>query len=150
MSDGRMFTDYGSRCDMNASKTQESSKTKNMDSYSYRQYLVANADALLAEMRSKAYASGRCGPCEEPFAVGTMLPEKEIDVCDASTCTRQLIGDGSGVGLGRFYSLESSTNDEYTKFKENEQKELRAKANCCGTPGDYDNYYGMSDLKQFN
>ena len=55
------------------------------------------------------------------------------------------VGNGSGVGLGRYYGEESATNKEFMDFKTKEQEELKGGANCCGTSGDYANYYPPAD-----
>lgn len=140
MSDGRMFTDYSARCDVNFVKSlQESGQA--LDSYGYRQYLLNNADSLMDEIRNDVYMKAKCGPCVEPVMRGTMLEEKEIDVCNDRTCTRKLTGKSNGIGLGRWYGDENAENKKFTEFKTCEQEELKAKANCCGTPADYGNYY---------
>lgn len=140
MSDGRIFTDYRSRCDINFLDDG-----KVLDSYTYRQFLLRNADELIGGMRRTAYMAARCGPCEEPYHQGTMLPELEQDVCDTRTCSRRTL-DGTGQGLGRWYSEQSAHNQGFAEFKAREQAELRSSANCCGTKQDYENYYPPGDI----
>lgn len=95
MSDGRIFTDYRSRCDINYIQSQ-----KGMDSYAYRQYLLQNADKIIDAFREAAYVPARCDVCPQGSDAGTMLSEKECDVCNARTCTRAEV-DAAGIGLGR-------------------------------------------------
>ena len=139
MSDGRMFTDYGSRCDINyISHLKQSGKA--MDSYTYRQFLLENADNIIDGMRTNAYMKGRCGPCVEPFFQGTMMPEKDIEVCDGRKCTISTVNP-NGVGIGRYYGEESRYNPEFMEFKKREQEAFKNEANCCGSSADYQNYY---------
>lgn len=140
MSDGRIFTDYSSRCDLNfVTHLNQSGKT--MDSYKYRQFLLQNADKLMSDIRSEVNLRTRCGPCMEPFESGTMLSEKEQDVCDDRTCARKLIGNGHGIGVGRSYGNQSAFQADYDESRKRKQMGMPSQANCCGTKSDYDNYF---------
>lgn len=125
MADGRLFTDYRPRCDVNFIRGDGVPR----DSYEYRQFLMNNADGLMAAWRGDAYAGARCGPCVPPYNVGTMLPEQNRVKCDAKTCTT---GDAVpfGLGQGRDYGLVPDA--QFLGFKQREQQELASGANCCG------------------
>jgi hypothetical protein len=150
MSDGRLFTDYGSRCDINYIDDQ--GQGKSLDSYNYRQYLTKNADAVLYQARKKTYDRVVCGPCEEPYNIGTMMPESALEVCNTRNCARKVLDDGSsvGIGLGRWYGeatpYRSSQTIQSQDPQENhlwETSKLKTQgANCCANnPDDYTAYF---------
>lgn len=95
MADGRAFTDYRPRCAINFQNIS-------MNSYDYRQYLIANAESIMQERRDTAYEANKCGPCVAPFNQGTMLPEQSMVTCDKSTCSFK-VTDPTGLGMGRQY-----------------------------------------------
>lgn len=70
MADGRAYTDYRPRC-----MTQYVMNNKAMSSFEQRQYLIRNADNIIHHNVAAAYTANACGPCVEPYDVGTMLPE---------------------------------------------------------------------------
>lgn len=116
MSDGRLFTNYNSRCAMQASvlppKLNESSAT-GLDSYETRQYMIRNADAIIQSQRSLASCAARCQPCGKD----TMLPEYEIDSCDLLNCRRTQTRTAPGVrglGLGRDHGIAGSQVERQT------------------------------------
>jgi hypothetical protein len=133
MSDGRLFTDYRSRCGINF---PTSTGLNNYDSYSYRQHLMHNGEAFLDAWRGAAYTAAQCGPCAEPFVSGTMLPERLRESCDAARCQRVEVNP-NGIGLGRAYSSVAKRDPEV----ERRAQERQQTANCCGHPSDYDGYY---------
>lgn len=96
MSDGRLFTNYSSRCAMEAA-VFTTPRSSDMDSYDTRQFLIHNAENIIRAQRQAAITSAQCGPC-----VNTMLPEKIIDTCDTHKCSRSP-GSADGIGLGRNY-----------------------------------------------
>ena len=104
MADGRAFTDYRPRCAINF-------KNISMNSYDYRQFLIANAERLMQEGRDAAYQENKCGPCVAPFNEGTMLPEQSMVTCDASTCSFK-VTDPNGLGMGRQYGNGIMTDAE--------------------------------------
>lgn len=95
MSDGRLFTNYNSRCAIQAAVGGPS----DMDSYGTRQYMIHNAASIIQSQRDAAACAARCGPCGKD----TMLPELEVDSCDLSKCVRKPSGATDGLGLGRNY-----------------------------------------------
>lgn len=143
MSDGRLFTDYRARCDINYVSTPELTEHGAMDSYTYRQYLLNNADRLLSQMRQNAFDSVVCGPCMEPYMTGTMLPEQQLLVCDGRTCSLRPTGkhtDGVALAVGRWYGDAFSGMTEQQQEYAQSDAEIRAgKTNCCGaSEEDYD------------
>lgn len=103
MSDGRSFTDYRTRCSVNAElfdKVAVNNVIKS--SYQSRMYLQRNADSIIESNRENAINNlAPCAPCGRDFNdPGTMLPEKYIVRCDATSCYRDLVNP-SGLGDGR-------------------------------------------------
>lgn len=100
MSDGRLFTNYDSRCSIMAAvlpETMGRMSAMGMDSYDTRQYMIHNADSIIQAQRASATSAAQCRPCGKD----TMLPEIEIDTCDAVKCVRRPSGSEDGLGLGR-------------------------------------------------
>jgi len=110
MADGRNFTDYRPRCFQ-----QYVVDKKLMNSFDQRMYLTQNAEYLMKKNATTAYLQNRCGPCEEPYDVGTMLPERVQQVCDANSCTFN-ITDPYGLGLGRQYIMTDEDQAFHDKF----------------------------------
>jgi hypothetical protein len=173
MSDGRLFTNYRSRCDINYVTSREPGST--MDSYAYRQHLLANGENIMKSMRECATNNAKCGPCVEPFQVGTMLPEQQIDVCDEKTCYRknvEIVPPEGGLGLGRWFGSFSDaapvlTNTPYERAEEiygndnisnkttkskktNKNAISKPKSNCCETPDDTLNYFPPLELQNIS
>jgi hypothetical protein len=144
MADGRLFTDYRPRCDVNYVLPEG----PGLDSYTYRQFLINNADKLMSTERAATYKQAMCGPCVEPYTRGTMLPEASITTCDKKTC-RTLAGDPSGLGLGRSYGETpdtAATRVAFLQTKAQEQAALKTSGNCCASPDV--NFYSPSRMAQ--
>jgi hypothetical protein len=146
MADGRHFTDYRPRCQTNAIIPNN----QPLNSYEYRQYLINNADGLMKDNRLHAYNINMCGPCVEPFDIGTMLQEESIVMCDANTC-KTMVNDPNGLGTGRQYATlaNSKSRTEFLKAKHNEQTFMRQHTNCCTNSDDDLKYYpydGSADV----
>lgn len=146
MADGRHFTDYRPRCLTNYAFPTD----RPMSSYEYRQYLVHNATELMQQNKRAFYKTNSCGPCVEPFNVGTMLPEQNMVECDASTCKISM-NDQNGLGNGRKYSSSvDQAQQAFLKMKQKEQEILSQQKNCCTTSEDdlslypFDNSFGSS------
>lgn len=112
MSDGRLFTDYSSRCAIQAAVLlpglNQASAT-GLDSYQTRQYMIRNADAIIQSQRGLASCAARCKPCGKD----TMLPEFEIDSCDLLKCKRtRTHTEVQGLGLGRDHGHATGTSSE--------------------------------------
>lgn len=139
MADGRLFTDYRPRCDINFLPT-----TEPLNSYAYRQFLIANGNKLLTEHRVSAYNSAVCGPCMSPYDVGTMLPEQSRMTCDGQTCSVKLVNP-QGVGLGREYGMqpeEAAARSQFLAQKQQEQARMATPGgNCCASDVDRADYY---------
>ena len=146
MSDGRTFTDYRPRCIANFAIVEGNFSLPN--SYEYRQYLINNAEDIMSANKKASYAVNSCGPCAAPYNIGTMLPEQNMQKCDASKCSFYT-GDPSGLGLGRKYSTngESSSKNEFLAMKEQEQ--LKFSNTSCGvTNADKYSSYDHQPVKQ--
>jgi hypothetical protein len=95
MADGRSLTDLSSRC-AQLKSVQDMSGT--VDAYDMRQYLVANADAVMqAEREAAAKRTGMSCPGTMPSA---MLAEAYAIVCTPQGCEHQL-RQPDGLGDGR-------------------------------------------------
>lgn len=144
MSDGRLFTDYRPRCQLNPVFPPPNTDAY-LDSYKYRQYLIHNADKILNAMRAEAYAAAVCAPCFADYDdAGTMLPHKNIERCDGRTCA--VYGnDPNGLGLGRAYGGTGYEGDHrrFLAEKADETEYFKQNANCCATPKEDLNYYPM-------
>lgn len=144
MADGRIFTDYRPRCDLNYSIPGAKDSMMGSSSYTYRQYLIQHADQLMAGQRALTYGSAVCGPCMPPYDVGTMLPEQSIVKCDAQVCTR-VGNDPSGIGQGRFYGATpdaAAARAQFLARKASEQVALAKAGNCCASSDDLAEYFG--------
>ena len=133
MADGRMFTDYRPRCDRDLQYMGDPLAT---NSYAYRQFLIHNADGVLAQQRQQAFAGAFCGPCVQPYDRGTMLPEADRFVCNASTCDR-VAGAPGGLGSGREYGATPEQASAHARFLEQQealQRRATPTAGCCGAP----------------
>jgi hypothetical protein len=140
MADGRLFTDYRPRCDINFLYPP---KDQYLDSYNYRQFLIKNTEKILQQQRRSAYDVAACGPCVEPYAVGTMLPEQTIQTCTKSTCSFAT-NDPAGLGLGRNYGTERFFFQQGTAPP---KPDLAAEhANCCVTPKDAAVFYPIEGI----
>lgn len=90
MADGRAFTDYRPQCLLNNSR---------LNSYDYRMFLMKNAEKII-ENNEKSVKTN-C-PCFDHDEVGTMLPERNMVVCNKNTCFVNA-SDKNGLGNGRMY-----------------------------------------------
>jgi hypothetical protein len=141
MSDGRLFTDYRPRCISNMLPDT------NMNSYEYRQYLQANATKIMDATRREIYDANKCGPCMQPYNIGTMLPEKSIVTCDSSTCKSSVV-NVNGLGTGRSYSKPSSTEQHFIAQKEEESSRMMKNFESCVLTHDDPLFYSYSKTVQ--
>jgi hypothetical protein len=96
MSDGRQFTDYNPRCQIQTNTIDG----KVMNNYELRQYLIHNAVNIMSENRENVMYTASC---PTPINTqGTMLPEQTIVKCDKNVCS-VVTNDQNGIGQGRFY-----------------------------------------------
>lgn len=104
MSDGRIFTDYRTRCLLNDDIVSQLNKNNStISSYESRLYLQRNAETIMEKNKQNASDNLLCGPCTRPFTdPGTMLPEKYVVRCDNVSCLRQEVNP-MGLGDGRNY-----------------------------------------------
>ena len=164
MADGRSFTDYRPRCIANfAVAGGDAFAGANIEgnydlpnSYEYRQYLVKNGSDIMANNRQQAYQNNACGPCKNPYNDGTMLAEKNMVKCDSSTCSFYQ-NDAGGIGTGRMYDTDPAaaassmqSQARFLKIKEQEQKAMAKKENCCWTKSDDMNVFSYDYASTFN
>ena len=132
MSDGRAFTDYKPRCGVYESLTklsQSASSQQPMNSYELRQYMIANAESIMQQNRTYVEQMNACGPCKQPYNVGTMLPEQSMVKCNTSTCSVST-NDPYGLGQGRDYGAPTDT--DFLKRMEQRDAQMRTNpTNCC-------------------
>lgn len=143
MSDGRHFTDYRPRCAVNY---PADFKNAPMNSYDYRQYLINNAEALMSANLDRAFKDNACGPCVEPFNQGTMLPEQNMQECNASTC-KIWTSDTNGLGLGRKFGEtpeQEAIRKEYLESREKLNKDMKSNGNCCFRKEDDANMWSVT------
>jgi hypothetical protein len=140
MADGRHFTDHRPRCDVNYIFPRD----KSVNSYDYRMFLVHNTDHLIRSSRDATYAQNVCGPCKDPYNVGTMLPEASKVVCDAQSC-RVVEHDPAGLGQGRQYAeaFAQPAESAFLKHKQQETDVFSKYANCCAPQEDVLNYHSI-------
>lgn len=88
MSDGRLVTDYRSKCERNVPVGKQ---------FATHQFMVHNADTLIAESRRRqALWNGAV------FGMAATEPRPAvIQTCDADRCTIEPTGDFFGVGIER-------------------------------------------------
>ena len=144
MSDGRHFTDFRPRC---FGQYMIKEEKKIPSSFDYRMYLTRNASEIMAKNALDAYQQNVCGPCMEPFNVGTMLPEYEMQTCNTRTCSVKN-NDPAGLGLGRDNGFVDKGRQEFLRQKEKENEYFKAKANCCSTIQDDLHYYPIDGVVQ--
>lgn len=146
MSDGRLFTNYRPR-----SSTQYFNMVMNQmpDAYSYRQYMTQNAEELIKRNAAEAYARAACGPCDNPYDRGHMLPEMDKQTCDARSCTFRT-ADPWGLGRGRMYSddMEDEAKKSFLEAKKKEQEWFKGVSECCGTNLEEMQYFPVSGKVQ--
>ena len=71
MADGRHFTDYRPRCQV---EQIVHAANPTFNSFQQRHVLTNNATVLMEQNRSEACAQNCCGPCVAPYQSGTMRP----------------------------------------------------------------------------
>jgi hypothetical protein len=96
--------------------------------------MTQNAEELIKHNAAEAYMRTACGPCDEPYDRGHMLPEQDEQVCDARKCTFR-VTDPFGLGRSRMYDedMEQKAKKAFLEAKAREQQWFKNKAECCGT-----------------
>ena len=112
MTDGRVMTDYRPRCIVNSDLINTVAANDLVkSSYETRIYLQKNAENIMKNEVKKTI-SNLIPSVESKQPIGnatTMLPEKFLVTCDATSCSRKLFNE-NGLGDGRTvdYSLYNS------------------------------------------
>lgn len=135
MADGRNFTDYRPRCFQ-----QYIMEDKLMSSFEQRMFLTQNAEDIMKKNAAQAYMTNRCGPCEEPFDVGTMLPENIKQVCNETTCSFN-VSNPYGLGLGREFVMSDEDKQFRAQFLAEKEKEQQMFKSQSVAPRDIDPMY---------
>ena len=142
MSDGRLYTDYRPRCDIQLELQPPMSGT-----LEYRQFLIHNADKVIQHHRSLAFDKAYCGPCVQPWNQGTMAPEADSFVCDKVACAR-VPGAAGGIGTSRNYGMLPEHKEAQDAFLADQaeiaKKRLGQVGNCCGSANN--GYYPLPGL----
>ena len=116
MDDGRHFTDYRPRCQLN-NLIQMNNNINN--SFQYRMYLTRNAEALMDSNRAYISKKNSCGPCMEPYNQGTMLPESTKVSCNNNSCNAEVV-DTKGLGQGRNYEDHKNNQGKCSSWPNND------------------------------
>lgn len=88
MSDGRFITNYNSSCVSNLLLS------KNMNSYTYRQMLISNAEKIMQGQISQNEKNFSCNSCPKMIIPKTKYEQD----CSGDTCTIKRVSDG-GIGI---------------------------------------------------
>lgn len=91
MSDGRSFTDYRPRCQVNAELLNDlASKNMLKSSYESRMFLQENAEMIMERSRLQSLQNlAPCAPCLRSHdEAGTMYPQQYIVKCSATNCEK--------------------------------------------------------------
>lgn len=102
MDDGRHFTDYRPNCYTN-NLVQENNGLNN--SFQTRMFLIHNATQMMEQNRKTACAKNCCGPCQEPYQLGTMMRENSAEVvgepvpCGTKTSAAPMVSAHSNAPL---------------------------------------------------
>jgi hypothetical protein len=130
MADGRLFTDYRPRCDIQLER-----QAALAGSIEYRQYLISHGQEIVASMRTDAHERAKCGLCKSPYDVGTMLPEADVFRCDKLACQRiRVPGLNDGLGTGRAYGAPPEAQAWQSAVMAQRQRASQAAGaakNCC-------------------
>jgi hypothetical protein len=120
--DYRLFTDWRPRCSTQYSDMIRDRLPSALD---YRNYMIANAAAIMQTQRMNAYNLTACGPCDDApsWNQGTVLPETDTQTCNARTCSFKS-SDPWGVGRHRS-NTDPTPNDEFLASRERHNEELK-------------------------
>ena len=87
MSDGRFVTNYNSSCVNNLLLSD------GMNSYTYRQMLINNAEEIMKETRTEYDNTFSCNSCHK-----MMIPKTKYEQdCSGDVCTIKRVSDGIGI-----------------------------------------------------
>lgn len=141
MSDGRLYTDYRPRCDIQLENMQPMSS-----SLQHREFLIHNADHLISKHRMDAFDRTSCGPCVEPYYDGTMLHETDVVRCDKVACARIANDKPFGLGSGRDYGMlpeQREARDAFIAVMQNRQTPV---SEGCAQSMNAGGYFPLSGL----
>lgn len=137
MSDGRHFTDYRPSFELNKKISDDNELG---DSYTYRQFLIDNAEQLMDINKKHSFMMNGNTECVQPFAQGTMLPEAQKMVCDMKSC-KVVDNYENGIGMGRVYTQDPNASC----LAPLTEPEMKTSGNLCAPNSDLGNYYPVSN-----
>ena len=132
MDDGRHFTDYRGNCFVNNIIRNNNDI---MNSFQYRSFLTNNADELMNLNREYACQKNCCGPCQQPYDLGTMMPSETNVNCGSAQCGQMttMKPENKNHGNDPQHCPQWPTDLPYNMSKNN-----------CSPPADLFNYYPAS------
>ena len=140
MSDGRHFTDYRPQCYTN-NLVQQNNDIHN--SYQMRMFMTHNADELMQLNRKMACDKNCCGPCQAPYQVGTMMPEKQAPVSGAT-----MVNTGEPMPCGPTQSqmpvVDAHTGNPLNCPSWSTSNTRNMPYNCCSPVSNLANTYPIS------
>jgi|TARA_B110000967_G_C18896779_1_gene571316 hypothetical protein len=87
MSDGRFVTNYNSSCVTNLLSSN------GMNSYTYRQMLINNAEEIMKETQAEYDETFSCSSCYKMIIPKTKYEQD----CSGDVCTIKRVSDGIGI-----------------------------------------------------
>ena len=104
MADGRVTTDYRTRCGVNQDLNNQLNKNNmGLSSYNIRMYLQQNAEKEMERQRKNSLRDvADCVPCSNIVNKDIVHPERYVVSCNAVSCSRNEVNP-SGLGDGRNY-----------------------------------------------
>jgi hypothetical protein len=132
MADGRLFTDYRPNNEVNE-HIINNNKIEN--THNYRMFLMRHTDEIMDKNAQYMFLKNGLFNCKQPYATGTMLPERTRVVCDKHVCNK-IVVDENGHGEGREYVTEGP-NKLLDPLVESDIKIN----NICANSGNHLNYY---------
>lgn len=87
MSDGRFVTNYNSSCVNNILKSN------GLNSYTYRQMLITNAEKIMNEERNNYESKFSCDSCYKMLVPKTQYEQD----CSGEVCRIKHVSDGVGI-----------------------------------------------------
>ena len=102
MADGRVTTDYKTRCGVSQDLNEQLSLNNiSLSSYNIRMYLQQNAEKEMErQMKNSLYSVSDCIPCKNIVNKNIVHPERYVVSCNSVSCNRKEINK-YGLGDGR-------------------------------------------------
>lgn len=136
MDDGRHFTDFRGNCYVNNIIRNNNNI---FNSFQYRTFLTNNANKLMELNRGYACQKNCCGPCQQPYETGTMLPTETNITCGSDKC-----GSTSTMSINKDNRTHSNRKLHCSQWPNDIPHNMPK--NCCTPPKNNFDYY--PDTKQ--